>query len=287
MLAIFLFVLPIFSITPEDIFNGEWDVHAGSDSDHEVSIKYSYEFHLNKTSGRTISTIWHSNIVSKTVPAPDIEPMIAQFEISFAKNSANDHSINFKLKLLENDQYDTKIDVDFLNLYVSLHIVKSKTMEISIGPLSNDKNQIAEASFIAYKALPVKLVKILPMFREYDDDKISSRNTPQEYVLPKTGATFTDYVQYIKSKCIRYFYLYRLQIYTVLFIIVVQLFAFILIRFIQNVCSRAKGQQNDQNKDDDETIVILQKKKHLFCQNIFILSKMLPRWQKMYRLQNF
>ena len=44
---------------------------------------------------------------------------------------------------------------------------------------------------------------------------------------------------------------------------------------------------SNQNKDDDETIVILQKKKHLFCQNIFILSKMLPRWQKMYRLQNF
>lgn len=265
MFAIFLLILPIYSQTPDEIFTGEWDVHAGSESDHELAIKYSFEFHENKTSGRTISTVWHSNIVSTKDPEyKSIKPMIAQFEISFedyTKDSDDfegtiyygDHSIDFELKSLENERYSTKINLDFQKIYVSLEIIKNKIMEISIGSLGNEENQAVEANLVAYRAQPIKLVQIHPMFKKgFNDERSSSRDSYPEYTLPKNGATFSDYVKYYKSKGIRYFYLHKTQIYTVVFILVVQLIFFTLVGFIQRTCSKGKKQQIAKTKEADD-----------------------------------
>lgn len=262
---IFLLVSHIYSHTPDEIFTGEWDVHAGSNTDHELPIKYSFEFHLNKTSGRTISTIWHSNIVpTGKHEQHQIEPMIAQFEISFddyekgsddfeGKIYYKDHSIDFELKALENEQFSTKINLDFKNIYVSLEISKNKIIEISIGSLNNEENQMAEANFVAYRAQPVKLVEILPMFKgESMGERSQNRESHQEYTLPKEGATFSDYIKHYQSKAIRYYYLYQTQIYTAVFIIVVQIACFMLVSFIQKTCPKGNKQQKNVKNETDE-----------------------------------
>ena len=271
MITFFLlsFVSPS-TLTPKDIFCGEWDVFVGTSSDHEVAIKYSFEFHANKTNGRTISTIWRSDVVSYNSPESKLEPMVAQYEIEFPKNNQDSddfegiifykgHSINILIKTIENDQLTTKIDLEFLKIYVSLEIINNRTIEISIGSLNNAEN---EANFVAFRAQPVKLAQILPMFKDHKRSEKSAESVIKkyaEYELPENGSTFSDYARYYLAKGIQLFYRYKIQIYTVIFVIVVQIILFMVIGCIQSLCSKGKNQQkidtkteqSKRKKDDD------------------------------------
>lgn len=271
----FLIFLSSCTLTPNDIFKDEWDIHVGTIQSPELTIPYTLEFHLNHTSERTISTLWRNGDVATEYLKTIDDPMLAQFEISFdsptqrSQPNANKFAVDqfvgtifisneeipFQFKELENGNIESTIQYKAKNLRISIVIYYNETILFTIKPFNSNDDNDNPINFLAIRPQPLNHVDIQRIFKEHDEIKKEMQTLNTETMNWSSPASVIKFA-YLHSK--RFYRQYRHFILFGLIIIGIQVFSYLFISCIKRICAKgvketddAKEIQARKKKDDD------------------------------------
>ena len=167
----------------------EWDVHKGTSVEYQGEILYSFEFHLNKSSSKTIITIWKSNEKPTVNVRGTAGSRVAQFEISYDSDDSgtftsksNEKPTSFSFAEDDFSHYSTQFL--YANYNYNIIFISQKVIEIAITDiLGNDIDQ-----YVAFLTEPVETTKMDPNF-----EKII--NKPKANVQSSDDLLFNTFVK--------------------------------------------------------------------------------------------
>ena len=182
LMILFGFLYTVLCFDAKNALIKEWDVHKGTSIEYQDEILYSFEFHMNKTSDKTIITLWKSNEETKIDFRRKTDSRFAQFEISYDSDNSgtfisksDEKPTSFSFIIDDFSQYST----NFLYANFNYHIIfiSQKVIEIAISDmLGNDVDQ-----YVAFAVDPIEVVKADPQLEKIID--MQSTNMPPSEIF--------------------------------------------------------------------------------------------------------